>query len=171
MNAPGVSPGYGQSILHDEQLVFDSYFYNSLTKCPFGSTTDKDQFDLSSGYVKSTSPAIDMSSSRGNSNSMHKLCEAARTIGKLILPVGGLNGVSDTDTTVKRKFNSTGMTRLVGSSSLGRQNKENLPVPSGECMTSPGSLSDLRSDYASNESSRMQSSLSLQVSLILNFFC
>ncbi|XP_069163725.1 bridge-like lipid transfer protein family member 1 isoform X18 [Procambarus clarkii] len=171
-------PGYGQSILQENQLVFQVGAYSDLAHSHYDSSsgTSKDQYALSSGYIKSASPATpaDAHASRGSS-SLHHSSDAHGT--ERLNPrhnyqreVSITSHDSNPHVTEVEPRGSAGP----GDSSTLRATKKDvvLGVPGGaDGLSTPGSLSDLRrsvDNVNSGRQSKMPSSLSLQTELPLH---
>ncbi|XP_042203884.1 transmembrane protein KIAA1109 homolog isoform X4 [Homarus americanus] len=178
VNDPTEGPGYGQSILHDDQLVFHVGAYSDLAHSHYDSHsgTSKDHYVLSSGYVKSASPATpaDAHASRGSS-SLHHSSDAHCT--ERLNPRHSYHrevSVTSHDSNPHvTEVESRGSGGAGDSSTLRATNKDVvLGVPVGtEGLSTPGSLSDLRrsvDNVNSSRQSKMPSSLSLQTELPLH---
>ncbi|XP_071552185.1 bridge-like lipid transfer protein family member 1 isoform X2 [Panulirus ornatus] len=171
-------PGYGQSILQDGQLVFQVGAYSDLAHSHHDSHsgTGKDHYALSSGYVKSASPATpaDAHASRGSS-SLHHSSETHVT--DRLNPRHSYHR----EVSVTSHDSNPHMTEVesrgpggTGDSSTSRTVSKDvaLGVPGGaDGLSTPGSLSDLRrsvDNVNSGRQSKMPSSLSLQTELPLH---
>lgn len=180
----GASPGYAQSLLKENQLVFDWLAYSGLTRCQYGSTlaTDREQFlNLSSGYAKSSSPAAfptDSKDLHASGSSIHPGGDTSGESGHGAAQLSRQRSVGgpmkEKPRGAKRSPKVVRGGRVGECNSLGRQaNREAsvLCVPAGEFHPTPGSLSDLRLSVDNVRSSpsqrKMPSSLSLQTELPL----
>lgn len=173
VNEPGESPGYGQSILEDCELVFQAGAYTKLatSHCDaHSSSSSKDHYALSSGYMKSASPATpaDPHILRGSS-SLHQSHDSHAP--ERLYPRHGYHrelSVTSHDSSPQVTDSDSR-----GVSSAREPSKDVvLGVPGGpDSLPAPGSLSDLRrsvDNVNTGRQSKMPSSLSLQTELPLH---
>ncbi|XP_069959318.1 bridge-like lipid transfer protein family member 1 isoform X14 [Cherax quadricarinatus] len=171
-------PGYGQSILQDDQLVFKAGAYCDLSHTHYDANTgtSKDQYTLSSGYVKSASPATpaDVHASRGSSSLHHTSdTHAAERLNPRHSYHREVSVTSHDSNPHVTEVESKGSGGPGDSSTLRATSKDVvLGVPgAAEGLATPGSLSDLRrsaDNVNSSRQSKMPSSLSLQTELPLH---
>lgn len=178
MNESPDDPGYGQSILQTGQLVFQFGAYANLIQSLYDSHsgTSKEHYALSSGYVKSASPATpaDTHASRGSS-SLHHSSDAHGGIDRLNPRHSyhrDLSATSHDSNPHVTESESRGSGGTGDSGSHSTTNKDIvLGVPGTEGLSTPGSLSDLRrsvDNVSTTRQSKMPSSLSLQTELPLH---
>lgn len=177
VNEPGEGPGYGQSILQDGQLVFQVEAYTALGFSLYEPHTgsSKDHYALSSGYVKSASPATP-ADAHALKSALHHTTSDVHGIDRLNPRHNFQREVS-----VTSHDSSLHMTEVESRGSGGTTDSATLPgtskdvvlgVPGGsEGLSTPGSLSDLRrsvDNVGPSRQSKMPSSLSLQTELPLH---
>ncbi|XP_050686161.1 transmembrane protein KIAA1109 homolog isoform X6 [Eriocheir sinensis] len=174
VNEPDESPGYGQSILEEGQLVFQTGAYTKLatTHCDAhsSSSSSKDHYALSSGYMKSASPATpaDPHTHRGSSSLHHgHESHAPERLNPRNVYHRELSVTSHDSSPQVTDSDSRGV------SSAREPSKDVvLGVPGGpDSLPTPGSLSDLRrsvDNVNTGRQSKMPSSLSLQTELPLH---
>ncbi|XP_066952324.1 dentin sialophosphoprotein-like [Macrobrachium rosenbergii] len=176
VNEPSEDPGYGQSILQEGQSVFHLGAYSELSHSHYDSHsgTSKDRCALSSGYIKSASPATPADFMRASSSLHHgtnlhasdklnprhnyqrEVSVTSHDSDPLVMEseVRGTSGPMDPNT-----LRSGGKDVVLG-------------VPgTADNLSTPGSLSDLRrsvDNVSSTRQSKMPSSLSLQTELPLH---
>lgn len=156
--------------------MFQFGAYSNLVQSPYDlhSGANKDHYALSSGYVKSASPATpaDTHASRGSS-SLHHSSDTH----------GGTDRLNPRhsyhrDLSVTSHDSNPHVTESRGSEGTGDSGSHSttnkdivLGVPGTEGLSTPGSLSDLRrsvDNVSSTRQSKMPSSLSLQTELPLH---
>ncbi|XP_042881836.1 transmembrane protein KIAA1109 homolog isoform X7 [Penaeus japonicus] len=164
VNERNEDPGYGQSILHEGQLVFQSGAYSDLSQSQYDchATANKEHCALSSGYMKSASPATPADIHRGNS-ALHHVTDLHCT--------DRLNPrhLYQREVSVTSHDSDHHIIDIDSRSPKGAD--ESKDVVLGVPGASPGSLSDLRRsvDNVNNtRQSKMPSSLSLQTELPLH---
>ncbi|KAK7076625.1 hypothetical protein SK128_017339 [Halocaridina rubra] len=176
VNEAPQDPGYGQSILQENQLVFQVGAYADLSHSHYDyhCGASKDHCSLSSGYIKSASPATPADIMRGSSTLHHST--DVFSIGRLNLRHSYQREISvashdsdpqvvDSDCRGTAGGADTGTIRSVGKEVI-------LGVQvTADNLSTPGSLSDLRrsvDNVSSTKQSKMPSSLSLQTELPLH---